>query len=106
MLYGQSMNMRFSQISGNCTLEPPAMGRMKWKLDMLTGRKIELHDGTGSKLAKLRPEGKSGEKVLEILVPHDTRFLELVLLSGLTVKTMNSSMTEATGEILGAVLGA
>ncbi|KAJ5810782.1 hypothetical protein N7447_010298 [Penicillium robsamsonii] len=103
--YGEPINMRLSQLSGNFTLESPAIGKLKWKLDVLTGRNMELQDATGQKLAKLRP-GKSGEKVLEILVSHDSRFLELVLLSGWTARTMNKSMTEATGEILGAVVGA
>lgn len=42
---------------------------------------MELQDAAGEKLAKLRP-GKLGEKVLKILVSHDSRFFELVLLSG------------------------
>ncbi|CAI7568610.1 unnamed protein product [Penicillium viridicatum] len=78
--------------------------QLKWKPDMLTGRNMELQDATGKKLAKLRP-GKSGEKVLEILVSHDSRFLELVLLSGWTARTMNKSVMEATGEILSSVVG-
>ncbi|OQE36116.1 hypothetical protein PENCOP_c012G00050 [Penicillium coprophilum] len=87
--------MRLNQLSGNFTLESPVTGQLKWKLDMLTGRNMELQDATGNKLAKLRP-GKSGEKVLEILVPHDSRFFELVLFSGWTARTMNKSVTEAT----------
>jgi hypothetical protein len=106
ILHGQSMDMRLNQISANFTLETPAMGRLKWKLDMLTGRNMELHDVIGQKLAKLRPAKNTGEKVLEILVSHDSGFFELVLLSGLTARSMNKSMTEATGEILTAVLGA
>ncbi|KAJ5373709.1 hypothetical protein N7517_005715 [Penicillium concentricum] len=103
--YGQPINMRLNQLSGNFTLESPATGQLKWKLDMLTGRNMELQDVIGKKLAKLRP-GKSGEKVLEILVSHDSRFFELVLLSGWTARTMNKLVTEATGEVLGAIVGA
>ncbi|KAJ5150409.1 uncharacterized protein N7500_010598 [Penicillium coprophilum] len=103
--YGQPINIRLNQLSGNFTLESPVTGQLKWKLDMLTGRNMELQDATGNKLAKLRP-GKSGEKVLEILVSHDSRFFELVLFSGWTARTMNKSVTEATAEVLGAVLGA
>ena len=65
---------------------------------------MDLQDATGKRLAKLRP-GKSGEKVLEILVSHDIRFLELVLLSGWTARTTNKSVTEATVEILSSVVG-
>ncbi|CAI7594444.1 unnamed protein product [Penicillium discolor] len=87
--YGQPIHMRLNELSGSFTFESPATGQLKWKLDML---------------AKLRP-GKSGEKVLEILVSHDSRFFELVLLSGWTARTMNKSVTEATGEILSSVVG-
>lgn len=103
--YGQPIKMRLNELSGNFTLESPATGQLKWKLDMLTGRNMELQDATGKKLAKLRP-GKSGEKVFEILVSHDSRFFELVLLSGWTARTMNKSVTEATGEILSSIIGA
>ncbi|CAI7643331.1 unnamed protein product [Penicillium glandicola] len=102
--YGQPINMRLNQFSGNSTIESPSTGQLKWKVDMLTGRHMELQDATGKVLAKLRP-GKSGEKVLEIFVPHDSRFFELVLLSGWTARTMNKSVTEATGEIVGSVVG-
>ncbi|CAI7571882.1 unnamed protein product [Penicillium crustosum] len=87
--YSQPIQMRLNELSGSFTLESPVTGQLKWKLDML---------------AKLRP-GKSGEKVLEILVSHDIRFLELVLLSGWTARTMNKSVTEATVEILSSVVG-
>ncbi|KAJ5530255.1 hypothetical protein N7527_003648 [Penicillium freii] len=102
--YSQPIHMRLNELSGSFTLESPATGQLKWKPDMLTGRNMELQDATGKKLAKLRP-GKSGEKVLEILVSHDSRFLELVLLSGWTARTMNKSVMEATGEILSSVVG-
>lgn len=102
--YGQPIHMCLNELSGSFTFESPATGQLKWKLDMLTGRNMDLQDATGKRLAKLRP-GKSGEKVLEILVSHDSRFLELVLLSGWTARTMNKSVTEATGEILSSVVG-
>jgi hypothetical protein len=103
--YGQPINMRLNQLSGNCTLESPAAGQLKWRPDMLTGRNMQLQDATGRKLAKLRP-GKSGEKLLEILVSHDSPFFEMVLLSGWTARAINKSVTEATGEILSSVIGA
>jgi hypothetical protein len=102
-LHGQPINMRTSQLSGNCTVESPASGQLKWKLDW-TERNLELQDATGKKLAKLRP-GKSGEKLLEILVPHDSHFFELILLSGWTARVMNKSQNKTTDEILSSVLG-
>ncbi|CAP85503.1 Pc20g01740 [Penicillium rubens Wisconsin 54-1255] len=103
--YGQPIIMRLNQLSGNYALESPAVGQLKWRPDMFTGRDMQLQDATGRKLAKLRP-GKSGEKLLEILVSHDSSFSEIVLLSGWTARAMTKSVTEATGEILSSVVGA
>ncbi|KAJ5786981.1 hypothetical protein N7457_001971 [Penicillium paradoxum] len=103
--YGQSMIMHLSQMSGNCTLDSPTLGRLKWKANMLTGKKMELHDAAGHTLAKFRSGNQKGEKMLEIFMANDSPFFELVMLSGLTAKTAKS-ITEATGEMLGAILGA
>ena len=99
------MIMRLSENSGSFALESPTMGNLKWKLDM-TLRNLELRDASGTKLAKFHSGKASGEKILDILVPHDSRFLELVLLSGLTARMKNKSEMEAAGEILSAILGA
>lgn len=66
---------------------------------------MQFQDATGRKLAKLRP-GKSGEKLLEILVSHDSPFFEMVLLSGWTARAMSKSVTGATVEIPSSVVGA
>ncbi|KAJ5445114.1 hypothetical protein N7491_001196 [Penicillium cf. griseofulvum] len=95
--------MRTNQWSGNCTLESPANGQLKWKLDW-TERNLELQDVTGKKLAKLRP-GKSGERLLEIHVPHDSHFFELILLSAWTTRLMNKAQNKTTDKILKSALG-
>jgi hypothetical protein len=104
-IQGQSMEMRLNEMSGTCTLEKPTMGKLKWKLDM-TLKTLELRDASGTKLARLYSGKASGEKILDILVPHDTWFLELVLLSGLTARMKNKTEMEAAGEILSSILGA
>ena len=105
-LHGQSMDLRLSQMSGNFSLHTPSMGRLKWKADVLSGKNLELHDASGRKVATAKSSRISGEMELGILVPHDSRFLELVLLSGMTAKAMNKAENEAAVEILGSILGA
>jgi hypothetical protein len=82
------------------------MGRLKWKTDMLSWKTLELHDASGRKMGTIQSSKIKGEKELEILVPHDSHFLELVLLSGMTAKAMNKAENEAADKILGAILGA
>lgn len=105
-VYGQSTEIRFNEISGSATLETPSMGKLKWKLDSITMKNLELRDSSSTKLAKFRSGKALGEKVLDILVPHDIRFLELAVLSGMTTRKLNKTAVEATGEILSSVLGA
>lgn len=105
-VHGQGMEMRFSDMSGNATVQTPSMGKLKWKLDVMTLKNLELRDESGTKLAKYYSGKTSGEKVLEILVPHDIRFLELVLLSGFATKTLNKNSLETTGEVFSSIVGA
>ncbi|KAJ5322021.1 uncharacterized protein N7506_011151 [Penicillium brevicompactum] len=104
--HGQGMEMRFSEMSGSATIQTPNMGKLKWKLDSMALTTLELRDESGTKLAKYYSGKTSGEKVLEILVPHDVRFLELVLLSGFATKTLNKTALETSGEVFGAIVGA
>ncbi|KAJ5320682.1 hypothetical protein PENANT_c073G09244 [Penicillium antarcticum] len=105
-LHGQSIDMRLSQMSGHFSLQTSFTGRLKWKTNMLSGRILELHDTSGTKIATIQPSKTSGEKELEIYVPHDGQFLELVLLSGMTAKAMTKAENEAAVEVLGSILGA
>lgn len=57
---------------------------MRWRLDSMTGSTLHLVDGNGQKLARYHI-GFSGDrevKSLEILVPCNDIFLDLVVLSG------------------------
>jgi hypothetical protein len=102
-LRGRPMKMKASQLSGNYTVECPPMGRLKWKVDQLTAKSMELVDESGWTLAKLRPTGK--EKVLEILVPCDDFFVELVLLSGMAAKAGTKGQMEIASEIIQGIVG-
>lgn len=105
-VYGQSREMRFNEMSGSATLETTSMGKLKWKLDSMTMKNLELQDSSSTKLAKFRSGKAFGEKILDILVPHDIRFLELALLSGMTTRKLNKTAVKATEEVLSSVLGA
>jgi hypothetical protein len=102
-IQGKSMILRLNEMSGSFAIESPTKGILKWKLDMSL-KNLELRDASGTKLAKFH-SGKEGEKILDILVPHDSHFLDLVLLSGLTARMKNKSELEVAGDILSTILG-
>ncbi|CAG8039279.1 unnamed protein product [Penicillium salamii] len=105
-IHGQPTEMRFSEMSGNSSFPTPSMGKLKWKLDSMSTKKMDLLDESGRKLAKVHSGKASGEKILDILIPHDIFFLEVVLLSAWANKAQNKTALEASGEVIGAVLGA
>lgn len=90
-------------LTDDFTLECLPLGTWKWKVSKLTGHSMKLWDNIGNKLAELKSVGgmsKLGEKRLEILVPCDSFFVELVMLSVVTAK----SVMEATdNELLQAL---
>lgn len=69
---------------------------------------MELVDVRGNKLARLKSNHISGmgHKKLELLVPCDPVFLDLVVASAMTVKFLVKAMNDAAGEVVGAVVDA
>ena len=59
-LHGQPIDMHLSQISGHFSFWTSSTGRLKWKANMLSGKKLELHDASGRKMAAIQPSGTSG----------------------------------------------
>lgn len=84
------------------------MGRLKWHVNKLTGSPLELRDGSGDMLAQFKSAGfpGSGEKKLEILVPCDDFFVELVVLSGTAAKALAKAEIDTASEVVQAVAGA
>ena len=83
------------------------MGELRWKVDQLTGRSLQLSDDTGKKLARLKSGGLLGsDEKLEILVACQDSFVDLVVLSGIAAKTITNMWNEAIAEGVGAVAGA
>ncbi|PVH74868.1 hypothetical protein DL98DRAFT_575422 [Cadophora sp. DSE1049] len=104
---GQTATLKENSLSGNFTLVSP-VGKFKWTVNQITGTGLELKDGAGMKLASLRSAGfpGSGERKLELFVPCDDMFLELIVLSAITAKTSQKGTNEAIGEVVSAVAGA
>ncbi|KAK0104371.1 hypothetical protein ONS95_004667 [Cadophora gregata] len=104
---GQTATLREGSLSGNFTLVSPA-GKFKWTVNQITGSGWELKDAAVMKLASMRSAGfpGSGERKLELFVPCDDLFLELIVLSAITAKTSQKDTVEAVGEVVGAVVGA
>jgi hypothetical protein len=106
-LRGQPVRMKMSQLSGNFTIECPPMGKLKWHVNQLTGSSLELRDSSGGRLAQLKSAGfpGSGQRKLEILVPCDDFFVDLVLLSGMAAKILTKGVMDAASEVAQAVAG-
>jgi hypothetical protein len=102
-LHGQPIKMKTSELSGSSYKFENSMGKFKWKSDSIASGALALLDASGMKLARYTP----GER-LEILVPCDDTFLDLVILSGLgaaAMKAKDKKDTEIIGEVLGGLLG-
>ena len=84
------------------------MQEMKWQVSQLTGSSLTLCDASGMPLAKiksLRMFSSNEEQALEIFVPCDNYFVDLVLLSGYAAWLMTKCTNEVIGEVVQAVAG-
>lgn len=82
----------------------PPIGKFAWKNDSLAGKALALRDEAGMTLARYKAD--SGR--LEILVPCDDSFLDLVVITALAAGVMdkkNAKVMEVMGEVLGGVAG-
>ena len=104
-LRGRPLDMRMSQMSGSFSLDAPSAGRLKWKAGGLSGKTLELRDSAGERVAEFGSKGFSGEKYVEMR-PGDEYFVELVLLSAMTARMVNRTVSEASSEVVSSVLGA
>ncbi len=102
------MRMTLNQLSGNFTLESPTTGRLKWKPGKIMESSLELRDNSALKIAHLRSGGFPGsrERKMDVFVPCDGPFLDLVVLSGIAAKMSMKDMDEMASEAIQAVAGA
>jgi hypothetical protein len=106
-LRGKHIRLKRSQLSGDFTLDCVPLGTWKWTVNKPTGSSMKLCDNFGIKLAEYKSVGisKPGEKRLEILVPCDKFFVELVVLSVVTAKSVIKTTDNAILEGLEAITG-
>lgn len=98
------MKMKPGTLSSNQSFTYPPVGKMKWKSNFM-GTALELFDtGADRKLAryKLKFSG-SGGKRLELFVPCDDLFLDLVVLSGVAAAAKDLEQAKAAAKIADAV---
>lgn len=92
IVHGQPVQMKQSTWSGSCDFDSAPLGSFRWK-----SSSWELQDKAGTSLARLKSE-HLGRWKIDILIPCDERFIDLVLLTGLSAKMLE----KAVGEISGA----
>jgi hypothetical protein len=106
MVHGQPMQMRQSSMSGACTIQHPTLGDLKWKVPQLIGTTADLSDSRGTKIAALKSNKVKGmgQKIIELYVPCDPSFLDLVVGSAFALMKANKELAEGAMEIAGAGL--
>jgi hypothetical protein len=106
-LGGHQMSLKMSQTSGNFSLGGAPFGKLKWKVNQLTGGSLELYDSSGVKLALMKSTGLlgMGVKKIEILVPCNDLFVDLIVLSGMSAKAYKRAMDDAAAEVIDAIAG-
>ncbi|KAL7951848.1 hypothetical protein V8C42DRAFT_305418 [Trichoderma barbatum] len=105
---GCAMKLKMSQLSGDVSITGTPMGKLKWKVNQLTGSSFTLCDSNGKKLAKTKREKAGlGDQKIEMLVPYDEMVVEIAVVTAYQTKAATerviSSVIEAVAE---AVAGA
>ena len=108
-LHGQHLKIKNDGFSSTYTMDDPRAGKLKWKS---SSKALELTDSAGTMLAKYQRKGAIGRsdgKRLDILIPCDDLFLDLIVVSALAVgrkREKDSKDAEAAGEVVSALAGA
>ena len=101
MVHGQPMGMKQSQLSGNCSIFHPRLGELKWKVPSMFGTSAHLSDSRGTQIATLKSNKVKGmgQKLIELHVPCDPMFLDLVIGSAFAVMKANKDLAEGAMEV-------
>jgi hypothetical protein len=82
-LHGQSIIMKPEGMPLAYHFEFPPVGKLKWQ----AGAGLELRDAGEMKVVKLKSSGLlSEERVFEMMLPCEPRFVDLVVLSGWAIR--------------------
>ncbi|KAL6859247.1 hypothetical protein J3F83DRAFT_336383 [Trichoderma novae-zelandiae] len=99
-LRGQSFKLNMSQLTYDFTLKGTPMGELKWKKNKFTGGSLELVDGNDRTLAKVKSNGVNIlEKRLEIYIPCDDFFSDLIILSAIAARQVTDITTDHTAVV-------
>lgn len=106
-LRGIPVKLKKSSMSDSYSVETPQHGTMKWKPNPMTGSGLQLHDSAGVMIAKFQSSGfaASSPKQLLMFAPADEFMMDLIVLSGMTIKRLKREDNEAAAEIIQAVAG-
>lgn len=107
-LRGHDITMKTNNFTGaDFKFSAPTFGELKWSLNQWTGSGLELYDGAGRKLAKLKSSGTPGlgGKKLEVLLPGSESLVELMILSGMAAQTQIKASNEMAGELIQNLVG-
>ena len=103
---GQSIRLKKSELTGDFSMTCPPLGKLKWKVSKLTGSPMVLCGTVGDRLAEIKSTGKfrfRGDKLLEISVPCDEFFVELVVLSAIAAKALSKAENKAAVGVIDAL---
>lgn len=91
---GNPLNIKMETWGAGCLVETPTLGKLKWKRNEKTAIGLDLFDGDKRLVAKLRVgEGwDNAQKILEIYVPGDDYFTEVVAISSMIVRELTQSL--------------
>lgn len=109
-LRGEAVHMKQSKLSGSFTVETGRWGSFKWHLNQMTASSLEMRDSEGRVIAVVKGvSGGFGERRLEVLVPCQERFVELVVVTGMvgmvvTKEVLRAGM-EGVVDAVGSVAG-
>ncbi|GAB1211365.1 hypothetical protein ATERTT37_000478 [Aspergillus terreus] len=107
-LRGEAVRMKQSKLSGSFTVETGRWGSFKWHLNQMTASSLEMRDSEGRVIAVVRGIA-GGERRLEVLVPCQERFVELVVVTGMVgmvvTKEVLRAGVEGVVDAVGSVAG-
>ncbi len=104
---GVPIKVKASSLGEGYSVESQQLGKMKWKPNPMTGTGLQLHDSSGTVIAKIKSSGLGiGPKSLVVYVQADEFLMDLIVFTAMAVKTIKRTEDETAAEVIQAVAGA
>ncbi|KAK3190661.1 hypothetical protein K4F52_003352 [Lecanicillium sp. MT-2017a] len=104
---GVPIKVKASSLGEGYNVESQQLGKMKWKPNPMTGMGLQLHDSSGTMIAKIKSSGLGmGPKSLVVYVQADEFLMDLIVFTAMAVKTIKKTEEEVASEVVQAVAGA